>query len=452
MTKMPPIAVAVFFAAVVHVAFIAIVSPHVVSTSQDHFDARQYRGLADSVLAGNGFELEDQHGRRPNLSRTPVYPLFVALFGAGWDKTLRVVAAQHVLILATAALIYLWMRRRDESATLATVAFAIVAFDLTTMTYASYLLTETLFTFLLWAAFFVWPTGTDDQRAGWGRSASAGLLWGLATLARPISLYILPGFVVLTGIAGIRHRVIWKRTTVVVLVGILTVGVWFARNHFVSGHYVFSTIEGENLLHYRAALVSLPDGLNVDDWRKELREKSDEGSYDTSIPRELAELDLAKKELAVELVRENPTGIVRLYTLGLPRLFVSPNRTYFFNLIGAGHAAWSLRDVDGEIDEDDSISISEYPYLIASSGYQLVLLLLTAVGCFRAIRERRWDFFSLVVLLGYLTVFSCGLETHARFRVPLIPGMAVLAAYGLPILAPLMTALLRRAPARSDVL
>lgn len=447
MNKLAPIAVAALLAAAVHIAFIAIVSPNIVPTSQAHFDARQYRGLADSVLAGNGFELEDKKGRGPNLTRTPGYPLFVALFGTGWDKSLRVVVAQHALVLATAALMYLWMRRRNESSTLATVAFAIVAFDLTTMTYASYLLTEALFTFLLWAAFVVWPTETDDAATDWGRSAAAGLLWGLATLARPISLYILPGFVVLTAIAGFKHRVVWKRTAVVTLVGILTVGVWYVRNHSLSGHYVFSTIEGENLLHYRAALVSLPDGLSVDEWRKDLRARSNEGSYNTSIAREAAELDRAKKELATDLVRENPAGLIRLYTVGLPRLFVSPNRTYFLNLIGAGHSEWSLLDVGGDGKHEGSVSLTEYPYLIASSGYQLVLLLLAGVGCFRAIRERRWDFFALVVLLGYLTVFSCGLETHARFRVPLIPGMAVLAAYGLPLLAPLANALRRRAPA-----
>jgi hypothetical protein len=139
-----------------------------------------------------------------------------------------------------------------------------------------------------------------------------------------------------------------------------------------------------------------------------------------------------------------------LYTVGLPRLFVSPNRTYFFNLIGAGHSEWSLLDVGDDGKSEGSVSLTEYPYLVASSGYQLVLFLLAGVGCFRAIRERRWDFFALVVLLGYLTVFSCGLETHARFRVPLIPGMAVLAAYGLPLLAPLANAVRRRTPSHVD--
>jgi len=307
MNKLPAIAIAVIAAALVHIVFLIAVEPNIVPTSQDHYDARQYRELADSVLAGNGFELEDQHGRGPNLTRTPGYPLFVALFGSGWGATLRVVTAQQVLVLATAGLMYLWMRRKGNSATLATVAFAIVAFDLTTMTYATYLLTESLFTFFLWAAFLAWPV-EFDTKTHWSRCVSAGLLWGFATLTRPISLYILPGFVVLTAIAGLQNRATWKRTAIITVVGILTVSTWYIRNYSLSDHFVFSTIEGENLLHYRAALISLPDSTNADDWRKELRERSNEGTYDTSLPAEAAELDAAKKKLAVELVRENPLG------------------------------------------------------------------------------------------------------------------------------------------------
>ena len=408
-----------------HAVFLAVTAQHAIPTSQDHYDARQYRELADSIAGGHGFQLTRGGALAPDLDRTPLYPLFVALFGTGWDRVPAVLIAQHAIVILTALLTAWWARRRVGSDLAATVAFVIVAFDLTTMTYASYLLTESLFTLLLTTALVTWPIGKDSRATS--RSVAAGAAWGLATLTRPITFYLAPLAILLSVLAWRTRPAAPRRAAIAFLVGALVTGVWMARNYAISGSAVLSTIEGENILHYRAALVSLPPGKSVEDWRKELRTATNEGSYDRTDPRQAAALDQAKKKKAIELIASHPLGLYRPFTIGLPRLFVSPNRTYLYKLLGIEHVEWDLNTPDGP-SLADKLFTREALYLGASVVYQLLLLITAGAGAIVAARRRETWAVVPVVALAYLTIFSSGLETHARFRVPLVPILAILSA------------------------
>jgi len=411
-----------------HALFIALTYSHAIPTSQDHYDARQYRELADSILAGDGFQLVRKGVKGPDLDRTPVYPLFVAIFGAGWERVPVVIFAQHLLVLATAYLTWRWARDRLGPSLAAVAAFAIVAFDLTTMTYASYLLTETLFTFFLTAAFFLWPAeGVARPNV---RAALSGAAWGLATLARPITLYLAPVAIVLSVVAALRRREAFSHALVAVVVGVLIVGSWMVRNQEQCGHALLSTIEGENLLYYRAALVGLPPGKGVDEFRKELRVETAEGSYDRADPHQAAMLDEVKKQKAIHLMLENPLRLHTPLVLGFPRLLFSPNRSYFYKLLGIDHAEWNLDEIGTQSFTSKIFSV-ETLYLGASVLYQTIVLLLALVGAAIGIRRREPWVVVPAVALAYLIVVSSGLETHARFRVPLVPVLAVLAARAL---------------------
>lgn len=412
----------------VHALFLVATAPNAVATSQDHYDARQYRELADALNAGDGFVLQRGAGRGPDLDRTPLYPLVVSWFGSGWATVPTVLFAQHLLVLVTACLTWWWVRTRSGDPFVAAVSFALVALDLTTMTYASYLLTETLFTFLLTVAIVAWPLAGDSRREA--RAATAGIAWGLATLTRPITFYLAPLALVLS------IAVEWKRPTrlrapaIALLCGALVTGVWMARNHALSGSAVLSTIEGENLLHYRAALVSLPGGKTVADWRRDLRRATGEGRYDRSDPRQAAELDAAKKKKAIELIVSHPLGLHRPLVLGFPRLYFSPNRTYLYNLLGIEHEQWNLDAADaGSMVE--TVDWRQGVYIALSGTYQIVFFVAALAGALVAWRSRaNWAIVAVITIV-YMTVLSTGLETHARFRVPMIPMMAALAAMAL---------------------
>jgi hypothetical protein len=411
-----------------HLGFVLLTSPHAIPASQDNFDARQYRELADSVANGEGFQLARGGARGPDLDRTPLYPLFVSCFGRGWGAVPAVLLAQHALVILTAGITALWARRSVRTPWGAGLAFALVGADLTTMTYASYLLTECLFTFCLTLAVALWPLEGEPHPGV--RALAAGVAWGLATLTRPITFYLAP-LVLIAWILGRRRRAPATRTVLIALLaGGLVVGPWLVRNTMLAGGVVLSTIEGENLLYYRASLVGLPPGKSIDAWRDETRRRLEEGTYDRADPRQSAELDRMRKRAALGILVSHPLGLLRPLMVGLPRLLLSPNRTYLYALLGVSHADWSLETLSvGSLLE--ALSRREVLYLGASSLYQLVIVVLALIGVVSALRAREAWVIPPLVILVYLSVLSSGLETHARFRVPLVPILAILAVRGL---------------------
>jgi hypothetical protein len=126
----------------------------------------------------------------------------------------------------------------------------------------------------------------------------------------------------------------------------------------------------------------------------------------------------------------HPLGLVRPLIIGLPRLLFSPNRSFLYTLLGVTHADWDLETLSAR-STLQALSRREVLYLVASGLYQVVIVALALLGATSAVRRREaWVMTPLVVLV-YLSVLSSGLETHARFRVPLVPILAVLAVRGL---------------------
>jgi len=63
-----------------------------------------------------------------------------------------------------------------------------------------------------------------------------------------------------------------------------------------------------------------------------------------------------------------------------------------------------------------------------------------AVGGLAFARERRWLALALLaVVVAYLTLFSLGAQADSRFRIPMLPFLAVLAGAGLERLARRLT-------------
>lgn len=138
-----------------------------------------------------------------------------------------------------------------------------MAFDLAVVQQSNRLLTETLFTFLVVAfALGLWR-GLRSGRFAF--SAAGGLLLGLGVLTRPIGLYL--PFVLLPA-SWYLGRHLNRRQHLGVLIAfalsfLLIVGAWVGRNYALTGVPIVSTIEGTDLLYWRAA-SALADSQGLD--------------------------------------------------------------------------------------------------------------------------------------------------------------------------------------------
>lgn len=143
-------------------------------------DEVAYLGIAKTLVA---------EGRYETTFRPPLYPGFIAAFLALGLGTLGVRIAQALLGTVSAWLAYRIGRRTfGESA--GVVAAAIVAFDPVLVAFSHRLWSETLYIALLLAAIDL-LTGDPQGRRLW-RWGAAGVLLGLASLARPMLATFIP--------------------------------------------------------------------------------------------------------------------------------------------------------------------------------------------------------------------------------------------------------------------
>jgi hypothetical protein len=364
-------------------------------------DLDSYRSLAQNLAAGEGFVAGSTDGRvLPNVSRTPVYPLFLAaLIRLGGDRLDLFLIAQCLLgtvtCLLTGILASRWLSWRC-----ATAASALVALDPNSIVRCVDLRTETLFTLLLigGACLLAWQ---DKHWCGW---ALAGLLWSLAALCRPIAIWL--WLVALALILIRRHRLIYF---LVFLAGFLPLeSIWAARNQRLTGHAFISTISTYNMLMYRGA------GVEVERTRQPLEVVQQQflgkfGDIQFFENRENFESRLRNyRTEAVRLLFSAPAVAAKQSIAGWGKILFGPGAHSIDNMLREPEGAprwWSLF------------------YTLELVG----VVALSFIGIVRLGRES-----VLLPAIGlYLIVLAGGPESNSRFRVPFTPMLAVLAAAGM---------------------
>jgi hypothetical protein len=192
-------------------------------------DSERYLQYAQSFLHGQW---------TPDWLRTSGYSLL--LMPAVWARNLAVVAAlQHLLGLATAAVIYALLVRCGARRWLAVLACVPVLFDPLQLDLEQYILTDVAATFLLVAALaiLVWKREASGPVA----LVSAGLLIAAATVIRESDLLVaLPVLAYL--VVNFRRRRRATRAALLLLAGLLPpvlgylgwVHVWYGSWNFVT--------------------------------------------------------------------------------------------------------------------------------------------------------------------------------------------------------------------------
>ncbi|HKS25038.1 MAG TPA: hypothetical protein VJZ76_19745 [Thermoanaerobaculia bacterium] len=361
----------------------------------DYFypDSITYLGPAKMLLSGHGFSIEPGI---PDLLRTPVYPLFLAAFGT---HVLPVIVFQHLLNVALAVAIYFFTLRQGRFAAVA--AALIFAVDPPSIHYANKVLTETLFTVLLFVVFVL------AERA----PVITGLLTGILVITRPVAIAY---FVVLAILRG------WRRATALFVVAALALPLgWAVRNQIAGGAFTISTIGAGNLLEYRAA-----GAMAI----------ADEGDFDQDLLTEQRDLLQEVDDLIVrnEHTDEVSEGVRVKYYRMLARRVILQHPIAF--------ALLTLRGLLVNIFDSDWDAIMIVSRLesrtiqIALDVFVALVFALAVLGVIALWRRDRPLALLIAGTVGYFLFISAGGEAEARFRVPVVPQIAIAAACGLQVL------------------
>jgi len=358
-------------------------------------DQAEYMDLAQNYLTGHGLNFYDSRVDQVVYAyRMPGYPLFVAL-----GRTVHGVQFHQAIIDTSTVLATYLLARRWLSKGASLLAAAAIAFNPFMVYFSALVLSETLYTsMLIWSCvLLVW-----HPNFLWG-----GIILALSVLVRPsaVALPVLLGIVsvfVNYNPGVIPPRKAWLRlpvgTTMLLLV-ILILSPWAIRNKSHFGQWVWLSTNGG---------VTRYDGFNPD-----ATGASDQrflSSPEFRFLRHMGEVDRDEylSQQAGNWIRDtwhrDPMRLVRLTAAKIGRTF-SPIP------LSAEFGGKRL-------------------YMLIAAVYSIPLLTLSVVGLWASRLTRSARLFLLSPVL-YFTMIHAVSVGSLRYRVPVEPLLAVLAAAGL---------------------
>lgn len=371
-------------------------------------DSYTYLTPALNLLHGKGFTTEDG----PETLRTPGYPLFLMPFLALQTSPAIIVGANHLLDALLAVAIFVLARRNGARRWIAIVASLILAFDTITIHYANKILTETLSATLIFVIFVI---VMHRRTTGW--SIAAGFLCGALVLVRPVAIVYF-GVVMLW--------LMWMRVRLIAIVAFIVSAIalpigWGSRNAAKTGLFTISSIGAINLMSYRAAAALAMEDRGQGDFRQRLERRQKEldkiiaqqviEKEGVESPDELSSAELAPyySAMAWPILLHHPRGAA-LVTL----------RGFFVNMIDTDWDALA-EVVDDELIEEEWTRAAVYVWTYS-------VWIVSVAGLVLLWRRDPRQAALIGATIFYFLFMAAGGEAEGRFRVPVIPLMALAAA------------------------
>lgn len=261
----------------------------------------------------HAFSLDDGPPFGPTIRRAPLYPLFLALVGGSGDgiSGQRVRVWQAVLDSLVAAMICLILHGLVRMRW-AVAAGMVYALHPAAMLYASSILSESLFTFLVTLAVTILLFGIRRDKLSW--VFAAGLLMGLAALARPVAA---PFFLIVAAAIWWWRKSIGRPVVAAVVFSAATLAVmtpWIVRSSVAAGRFVLVNATGP----VNFALATAPVQWNLNDqssiWQDEHYWRENpcgRALKEAHTPPEAARADQICLQLALQDLRKNPRYYIR---------------------------------------------------------------------------------------------------------------------------------------------
>jgi 4-amino-4-deoxy-L-arabinose transferase-like glycosyltransferase len=402
-------------------------------------DAVGYNQLAINLLSGNGFSRQTISPYIPDNLRTPLYPFTISLiYKVSGIQPSLVLMFQAFMGMLTTLCIYLVAKPLFGSR-VGIIAATIYSISPISIIYTALLWSDTEFTLVLTVSLLFSIKMIEHQNIKW--VLLSGLMFGIATLIHPRSLYlqfVVPIFLIIASIYS--HNSI-KRAFL--LVGLfllsfnLTLLPWRMRNYNQFGIPNLTSITAVNMLDYSAAITEASiTGENqwviAQRYKDEIREL-----YPGSL-NEAEYAGLASK-YALTKIAQHPISYLKVHILGMTRIFIPT--TYNVNNLITGRNSFDTAKIYSILttflpNQQKVLGsyLGEFPLMVwAIIGFEtLFLIIVYSFTLFTFIKLNRSSIiiWFLCAIIAYLTVIS-GPASTPRFKVAMMPIFSILAALGL---------------------
>lgn len=417
-------------------------------------DSHRYMELADNLATHDTFgkvgedgivhvglaEIQARHGQlppvltptglRPEVFRTPGYPLLIAAVQWLGHPLHAVLVLQCAMSVLGVWLVYALGLRLLESRPAALAAAVIVALHPAEWIAPNSLLAETLFTTLLLAGVYV-LVRHDRHTTG---AAIGGLLFGLAALVRPVGVFL--------GIAAAMWQMVASPTrrgltcaALLLTMSLLPAVAWMARNQHVGAGWTFSTVPRVNGLYYTTAhlRIAARGGDLYHDWPAEVAALHAELDARAAVEGEVL---AAARNMTREHIRADAPLYVRLLGHSTIKFFTDHSLGTLYERLGLVWQPTGLRDrlLRGEVNLRDADDRADLARVASAGGWMGVNALLTAgmvIGLVRLTWAGRWR--TALLLGGMAAYFVLATQTNGleRFRWPVLGLQALIVASAL---------------------
>jgi hypothetical protein len=335
------------------------------------------------------------------LLRTPAYPFLLHIIGG---ENWIIVILIHNLFVIGASLLIFQVVSQFSTKRIAVISALIPLLDPGVFIESTYLLTETMLMFLI--TFAIWIPFTSSGNLLRGTIFALTIL--VLPLIKPIALFFIPFLV-----WHYRAVTLSKFRTLfyISIVPISGLFLYAIKNLFIYGVPRISSIDSLNLLYYEGAyLESLANGMDLAEVQVTL--SIEEKQLDVKGSSIHGVIDF-RTERGAELIRENIIYAPYARAIGLIKL-----------LFGTG--ATSIRNWLSAFPQEVVFSI-----IGAGIVFLITVNIATFIGVFSIISTKNRTFVPLFLLFFVALVLSSGANAYSRFRVPLVPMIAIFVALGI---------------------
>ncbi len=382
-------------------------------------DALKYYKLAYNLVENGVYSKGQSFPFTIETAITPGYPLFLAAImslmpdvAAFYKMTLLL---QAVLSALTVFLVY-FISCRCLPWFCTILGIFLIAISPHLIIYSGYVLTETLFTFLLVLGMFLYVVGVGKNNIAW--QMSAGMVWGMASLTRP-ALFLFPVALFIFSCLFVGNKKYMLKGHLALICGLLVL--WLPWKIFI-----FNEPPTINAAAASFAFGSYPNLVFKSEKLRGYPYREDPAYNE--MKRDI------RNGLAVvaERAREEPVRYVKWYVLGKPKMYWGA-----YTVTGVGGAF--VYGVKSTMYHRYKTLRASYTKMMHAHAFLAALALLySCVSIIKCISAKAFDAGGFIVtcfglLLFYFTLIHMVFAPLPRYAVPLYPFCYMLAAGSLSL-------------------
>ncbi|MCW3104455.1 MAG: hypothetical protein JWO09_2895 [Bacteroidetes bacterium] len=397
------------------------------------YDSYGYWNLGYNMFHEGVFSQNEQAPLDPDYYRTPVYPMFIAFAEMIGPEGFSIIILQIILSVLSCYLVYRLAEQVTGNRFISNASALIVALDLPSVAMASIVLTETLFTFLLLLAFFFFIRFLKDDQTKY--LVYAALFSGLLILCRPIAFCIPLLFAVFILYRNFRQlKTVFKNALLYAGVVLLSLSPWLARNKVTFGHPFISVIREHNLLNYQAAAVYAERyGHSLAGSQSTLRWKTFREFKGNAYTQPYEYAAFIEKE-ALSVISDSPTIFLKQQAIQVGYFFLKPTCAYFEIMFGHWGKGYNTIPKSYKVFESFFKRTSTVSIMLVL--FQLLMMALVYIAFVIGIVYMRKEKLLPICFLFLFTILCFAVMnlppvTEARFRVPVVPLIAIISACGM---------------------